>query len=92
MSRPVSDKLDAYMALAHPVRRRIVAQLARGERTAGEITRGFDITQPAVSQHLRVLRESKLVSQRRSGQRRVYRLNRSTLEQVQRWVNRCLKL
>jgi DNA-binding transcriptional ArsR family regulator len=66
---------DAWTALADRSRRAIVMQLAEGERTVGELTDALPITQPAVSQHLKVLKEIGLVSDRAEGTRRRYRLN-----------------
>jgi DNA-binding transcriptional ArsR family regulator len=62
-------------AIADGTRRRILALLWQDERTAGEIAAEFTITRPAVSQHLSVLRESRLVTMRREGTRRLYRAN-----------------
>ena len=66
---------DAWTALADRSRRAIVMELAEGERTVGELTDALPISQPAVSQHLKVLKEIGLVSDRREGTRRRYRLN-----------------
>ena len=66
---------DAWTALADRSRRAIVMQLAEGERTVGELTDALPITQPAVAQHLKVLKEIGLVSDRAEGTRRRYRLN-----------------
>lgn len=60
-------------ALAEPRRRRILAMVREGERSAGEIAAGFEISRPAVSQHLGVLREAGLLSERRQGTSRLYR-------------------
>ena len=66
--------MDAQLrAIAEPRRREILRLVWSKERTAGEIARNFDITRPAISQHLRVLREAGLVSERRDGTRRIYR-------------------
>jgi DNA-binding transcriptional ArsR family regulator len=62
-------------AIADATRRQILALVWRGERTAGEIAAEFTMTRPAVSQHLAILRESKLVTVRREGTRRLYRAN-----------------
>jgi DNA-binding transcriptional ArsR family regulator len=59
-------------ALADRTRRQILAMVWREERTAGEIAAGFTMTRPAVSQHLAILRESKLISERHEGTRRFY--------------------
>jgi DNA-binding transcriptional ArsR family regulator len=65
---------EAIRAIAEPNRRRILRLVADGELSAGEIAASFEITRPAVSQHLGVLREAGLVSERRDGTRRLYRL------------------
>ncbi len=66
--------MDTFRALADPTRRDIVALLAKGERTAGEIFARFDIADPTVSRHLKVLRESGLIAYRQEAQPRTYRL------------------
>jgi DNA-binding transcriptional ArsR family regulator len=65
---------EAIRAIAEPNRRRILRLVAGGELSAGEIASSFEITRPAVSQHLSVLREAGLVSERREGTRRLYSL------------------
>ncbi len=65
----------AWAALADRTRRAIVMELAEGERTVGELTDALPISQPAVSQHLKVLKEIGMVSDRAEGTRRRYRLN-----------------
>jgi DNA-binding transcriptional ArsR family regulator len=64
---------DAIKAIAAPHRRRILALVRDGELSAGEIAARFEITRPAVSQHLNVLKEAGLVSERRNGTKRLYR-------------------
>jgi DNA-binding transcriptional ArsR family regulator len=64
--------MEVFEALAQPKRREILQLLAGGELSAGELASHFEVTQPAVSQHLKVLRESGLVSERRDGTRRIY--------------------
>lgn len=81
--------MEAFTAIADPVRRRIVERLASGEKTAGELGEGFAISQPAVSKHLRVLREAGLVVTRAQAQRRLYRLNLAPLAEVDAWLARC---
>jgi DNA-binding transcriptional ArsR family regulator len=66
---------DVWMTLADRSRRSILAELAQGERTVGQLTECLPITQPAVSQHLKVLRHAGLVSDRAEGTRRIYRLD-----------------
>ena len=63
------------MALADPTRREIFERLRNGPLSVGELAEGLPVTQPAVSQHLRVLREAKLVEVHPIGTRRVYRVN-----------------
>lgn len=64
--------MEVFEAIAQPTRRRIVRLLATGELSAGEVSSYFKLTQPAISQHLKVLREAGLVTQRRDGTRRLY--------------------
>lgn len=66
---------DAWTALADRTRRAIVMELAEGERTVGELTAALPVSQPAVSQHLKVLKEIGMVTDRAEGTRRRYRLN-----------------
>jgi DNA-binding transcriptional ArsR family regulator len=65
---------EALRAIAEPNRRRILTLVSSKELSAGDIAARFEITRPAVSQHLSVLREAGLVSERREGTRRLYRL------------------
>lgn len=78
--------MDTVAALADPTRRRVVELLADGERTAGQLAEAFDSSRPAVSRHLRLLREAGLVDVRTDGTRRIYRLRRAPLEEVERWL------
>ena len=66
--------MQVFEAIAQPTRREILALLAEGELSAGAIAERFSVTQPAISQHLRVLREAGLVAQRQDGSRRIYRI------------------
>jgi DNA-binding transcriptional ArsR family regulator len=79
--------MDAFQALADPTRRSIVAMLAAGERSAGDIGAEFAITAPAVSQHLKVLREARLVHVRADAQRRIYRLDPDGIAEVRAWLD-----
>lgn len=76
-----------FAALADPTRRRIVELLSRGECAAGEIVGAFDVSGPAISQHLKVLREAALVQARVEGQRRIYQLNPQGLGEIDAWLN-----
>src|SRR3954466_3432395 len=64
--------MEVFEAIAQPTRREILRLLAGGERSAGDVASRFDVTQPAISQHLKVLKETGLVSERREGTRRLY--------------------
>jgi DNA-binding transcriptional ArsR family regulator len=80
--------VEALRALADPTRRRIVELLAEREREVGELVVAFPISQPAVSRHLRVLREAGLVDSRPEAQRRVYSLRAEPLEELDAWLGR----
>jgi DNA-binding transcriptional ArsR family regulator len=76
----------ALRALAEPTRRRILRLVRDRERTAGDIAAHFDVSRPAVSQHLRVLEDARLVTVRRDGTRRWYRARPEGLGELQRWL------
>ena len=80
--------MDGFAALADPTRREIVDLLATGERDAGSIASRFDISRPAVSRHLRVLREAGVVAARVDAQRRVYSLQPAGLMAVDKWLSK----
>jgi DNA-binding transcriptional ArsR family regulator len=80
--------MQALQALSDPTRRRIVELLADGERTAGDLAAQFPVTRPAVSRHLRVLRETGLVRARGEAQRRVYSLDPAPLAELDEWLDR----
>jgi DNA-binding transcriptional ArsR family regulator len=88
--RPLTVGVEGriFEALADPTRRRIIDLLAGGERTAGEIADGFPVSRPAISRHLRVLREAGLVCSRDEAQRRIYRLDGSPLAVAVAWFER----
>lgn len=79
--------MDAFLALADPTRRRIVESLADGESPFGDLADQFEMSRPAVSQHLKVLREAGLVAVRKDAQRRIYRLNPEGLGELDRWLD-----
>jgi DNA-binding transcriptional ArsR family regulator len=64
--------MEVFEAIAQPKRREILRLLAEGELSAGQVASRFEVTQPAISQHLKVLRETGLISERRDGTRRMY--------------------
>jgi DNA-binding transcriptional ArsR family regulator len=80
--------MEAFAALADPTRRRIVELLAQREHGAGELAHRFDMTPPAVSQHLRVLRDAGLVRVRPQAQRRIYTLAPEGLAELDAWLSR----
>lgn len=84
--------MHAFDVLGDPVRRRILEVLADGEQASGEVVeviqREFRISQPAVSQHLKVLRESGFAHVRVDGARRLYTVDAAPLQQVDEWVSR----
>lgn len=87
MEGPQTDPLSTtFAALADSTRRAILARLARGEASVKELTAPFDISQPAVSRHLRVLEEAGLIEQGRQAQWRPRRLRADPLREVASWV------
>jgi DNA-binding transcriptional ArsR family regulator len=78
--------MDVFPAVADPARREIMSALTRGELSAGEVAALFPISRPAVSRHLRVLREAGLVRDELVGRRRVYRLDLDGLAPVTAWL------
>jgi len=79
--------VDVFEAIAEPTRRALLDLLADHERSAGELVAAFpELTQPAVSRHLRILRESQLVDVRADGTRRLYSLRPEPLAQLDRWL------
>src|SRR6266566_2565943 len=79
--------MDVFTALADPVRRQIITMLAGTELSAGDIGMAFAMTPSAVSQHLKALKEARLVGVRVEGQRRVYRLDPDRLKEIQAWLS-----
>jgi DNA-binding transcriptional ArsR family regulator len=84
----VEGNVKALEALADPTRRTIVELLAEQELSAGELAARFETSRPAVSRHLRVLREQGLVQARLEGRRRVYSLDPEPLEELDEWLSR----
>jgi DNA-binding transcriptional ArsR family regulator len=81
--------VDVFSAIAEPTRREMLALLAQGERSAGELVDAFPrLTQPAVSRHLRVLREAHLVEVRPQAQQRIYTLRPEKLRELDQWISR----
>lgn len=85
----MSDQLTLLFAsLADPTRQRIVGELASGERTVSELVELFDLGQPTVSKHLKVLESAGLVRKRVEGNRRICRLDGAALQSIEHWASR----
>ncbi len=80
--------MDAFAALADPTRRKILEMLAdQGPLSATSISNRFDISPPAISQHLKALREAELVQMEKRKQQRIYRINSAALLDLEAWAN-----
>ncbi|MDO9319053.1 MAG: metalloregulator ArsR/SmtB family transcription factor [Gammaproteobacteria bacterium] len=81
------DELNrAFAALADPTRRAILARLASGEATVNQLAEPFDMTQPSISKHLKVLEQAGLISRGRAAQTRPCRLEPAPLQEIAQWV------
>lgn len=80
--------MDRFIALADPTRRRIIESLCAGERSFGDLAEQFEMSRPAVSQHLKVLRETGFVTVRAEAQRRYYRLDGHGLDEIGEWLGK----
>jgi DNA-binding transcriptional ArsR family regulator len=78
---------SVFQAISDPTRRALIDLLASHEQPVNSLRGNFNMTQPAVSQHLRVLRNAGLVKERRDGRQRIYRLNPRPLKDIADWVN-----
>src|SRR3954449_4302296 len=81
-----TSSVQALAAIADPTRRELLALLARGELAAGDLAARFPVSRPAISRHLRVLREAGLVTSRTDGKRRLYALDPSPLRELDDWL------
>jgi DNA-binding transcriptional ArsR family regulator len=79
--------MDAAAAIADPIRRRVLELVRDDELPAGAIAAEFPVSRPAVSRHLRVLREAGLVRERRAGRERLYRADPGPLEELRAWLD-----
>jgi len=77
---------DTFAALADPTRRAILSRLASGEATVTELAKPFDLTQPAISQHLKVLERAGLIVRRVDGTRRPRRLAKAGIDALDQWL------
>lgn len=80
--------MQSLLAIADPTRRRIIELLAVRERTAGELVKEFDMSAPAISQHLNVLREAGLVTTRAEGQSRIQALKPEGFDDIEAWLHK----
>ena len=80
--------IDVFRAIADPTRRALLDLLRTSDRSVNELAEPFQMTQPAISQHLRVLRHAGLVRPKQVGRQRVYRLNARPLREVREWAVR----
>lgn len=76
----------AFHALADPTRRAVLDLLRRGRQPAGQIALAFPVSRPAISKHLRLLRQAHLVEEKREGRQRIYQLNPAPLRAVDAWL------
>jgi len=83
--------VPAFAALADDTRLQIVETLASGDRSVAEIVDLFAVSQPAISRHLRLLREAGVVTVEPNGKQRIYRLNPTALREVGTWADRCAR-
>ena len=89
----VADQLDAtFFALADPTRRAILARLATGEATVNELAEPFELSQPAISKHLKVLERAGLISSGVDAQRRPRKLEPQPLAEASEWLERYRRL
>ena len=81
--------MDTFSALADPTRRHIIEMLAtRGQLSATDIYGKFNVSPPAISQHLKVLREAKLVDMEKHAQKRLYTINSAKLSEIEEWLKK----
>jgi DNA-binding transcriptional ArsR family regulator len=79
--------VEAAAAISDPIRRRVLELVRDRELPAGQLAAQFDVSRPAVSRHLRVLREAGLVRERRAGRQRLYRADPKPLAEVREWLD-----
>jgi DNA-binding transcriptional ArsR family regulator len=82
-----TNAVDPFRAIADPTRRAVLDLLASDELTVSELVERFHMSQPAISQHLRVLRQAGLVRGRREGRKRVYQIRPEQLKPISEWVS-----
>lgn len=83
----MADRYLAFKALADATRREVFERLAQGPKAVGELAQELPVTRPAVSQHLRALKDAGLVTERRDGTRRVYQIDPAGLGEMRAWLD-----
>jgi DNA-binding transcriptional ArsR family regulator len=83
--RPASAE-DTFAAIAHPIRRQLLDLLREREQPVSQLAAHFNISRPAISQHLRLLLDAGLVVERRQGRERIYRLRAEPLQELNNWL------
>jgi DNA-binding transcriptional ArsR family regulator len=83
---------DPFTIVAEPTRRRILEELSAGERSVGELVTRLGVSQPAVSKHLKVLRDAGFVSARPDAQLRIYRIEAAPMRELDLWIGRHRRL
>jgi DNA-binding transcriptional ArsR family regulator len=83
----MANASHAFVALSDPTRRAVFEKLAGGPRPVGEIARGLPVSRPAVSQHLKLLKEAGLVTDRSEGTRRIYQIDPAGLGAMRAWLD-----
>lgn len=78
--------VDVFSALSNPVRRSILTRLRKGPRSVSELSTGFDVGRPAISEHLQVLRKARLVREEPRGRERYYHLDPRPLSEARAWL------
>lgn len=86
MSRPIASE-SAFRAIADPTRRRIIDMLRRRDATPGDLNQTLRLKSPVLTFHLRVLSNARVITQRRRGRERLYRLHAHMLDPIARWLD-----
>jgi DNA-binding transcriptional ArsR family regulator len=81
-----ADRADGFRGLSHPVRRKVLNLLAKGDCPVSTLHEAIAVSQPVLSRHLSVLRETGLVEDRKAGQQRIYRLRRGAVRKLAKWL------
>jgi DNA-binding transcriptional ArsR family regulator len=84
----IANATSGFAALGDPTRRLVFERLASGPMSVGELTKGLTVSRPAVSQHLKVLKDARLVTDRQEGTRRVYRVDPRGVEAMRAYLDR----